>query len=282
MQLPHPTMFYTQQNVIELRNVRKILHRARLYRLAGYDDRTSDELSQAADRCYRLLKECGLSRVIKGNSDITAFVLDIAQFGHPVSTLHDRIGHFLGDDSRDFVLMSIATLLAQIELDKGSYTTAGDTFSYALLASGRLHGLEHKSTFKLLHGLGQALHGEKKWREAEVAFRSAFEGYMRGNDLTLTDHQDIQRVIRDLRKVREVRREPTPTVRASPVWMVLMSLLILASWTQPWGEWSQVRQRPPAARAALIYVLNDWAIFGRYLLQMLQSSVAHIFCVQCG
>lgn len=187
-------MFYTQQNVVELHNIRKILHRARLYRLARYDDRTSDELSLAADRCYRFLKECGISSVIKGNPDITALVLDIAELGPPISTLRDSIAHFLGDDSRDFVLMSITTLLVQIELEKGSHTTAEDTFSYVLLASVRLYGFEHKSTFKLLHGLGQAFSGGKKSLEAEVAFRSAFEGYMRGNDLTRDDLQDIQRV----------------------------------------------------------------------------------------
>jgi hypothetical protein len=107
------TMFYTQQNVVELCNIRKILYRARLYRLARYDDNTSDELSLAADWCYRFLKECGISNVIKGNCDITAFVLDIAELGHPVSILRDMIAQFLGDDSRDFVLMSIAMLLTR-------------------------------------------------------------------------------------------------------------------------------------------------------------------------
>jgi hypothetical protein len=64
---------------------------------------------------------------------------------------------------------------------------AGDTFSYTLLASVRIHGFEHKSTCKLLYGLGQASHGGNKWWEAEVAFRLAFEGYMRLNDLTRDD-----------------------------------------------------------------------------------------------
>ncbi|GAM42339.1 hypothetical protein TCE0_044r16223 [Talaromyces pinophilus] len=131
---PNPTMFYTQQNVVELHNIRKLLHRARLYRLARYDDRTSDELSLAADRCYRFLKECGISSVIKGNPDITALVLDIAELGHPISTLRDSIAHFLGDDSRDFVLMSITTLLVQIGTRKGLLYDGG---GYILLRPAR-------------------------------------------------------------------------------------------------------------------------------------------------
>jgi hypothetical protein len=81
------------------------------------------------------------------------------------------------------------------------------------------------------YGLGQASHGGNKWWEAEVAFRLAFEEYMRLNDLTRDDLQDIQRVIKDLGRVWEARYESTPTVRSPPVWMVLISLLILIPWT---------------------------------------------------
>ncbi|KAI7969658.1 hypothetical protein EIK77_003324 [Talaromyces pinophilus] len=213
-------------------DIRALLYRARQYREIHDDRKASDILSDAASRCGRLLKDFDPDSSIAFDGDSSVGISTFLQGNHPVSYLNDSIWEYLcHDEHQDRDLISLITIVGEVDLDRERWSAAQDAFSYAVLTSIRCYGIHHKSTAEPLRGLGRACLERKDFRYAERALRAALDAYMRLDHLEEQDKRKVDAIVLDLNRARQ--QQETPVTRWSDVCreiVYLALILVLVPW----------------------------------------------------